>query len=149
MDKSKSLTMKFTPRKLILTTGLMVLATSLMATDSIATTAPELQPQTSACPAEFFGVKIHEDAKQCQPFDTELPASMVYFIGDTPDAIVAYYLALMPGLSLKGDHNGRVLLVNQAQNIRVVVSPDGEGAQVDVLVIASPPPESLAELHND
>lgn len=149
MDKSKSLTMKFTPRKLILTTSLMVLATSLMATDSIATTAPESQPQISACPGEFFAVKIHEDAKQCQPFDTELPASMVYFIGDTPDAIVAYYLALMPDLSLKGDHNGRVLLVNQAQNIRVVVSPDGEGAQVDVLVMASQAPESLAELNND
>ena len=93
--------MKFTPRKLILVTSLMVMASSLMATDSLATTAPQSQPQITSCPTEFFVVKIHEDARQCQPFDTEMPASMVYFIGDTPDAIVAYYLALMPDLSLK------------------------------------------------
>ena len=149
MYKSKRQTMKFTPRKLILVTSLMVMASSLMATDSLATTAPQSQPQITSCPTEFFVVKIHEDARQCQPFDTEMPASMVYFIGDTPDAIVAYYLALMPDLSLKGEHNERVLLVNDAQNVRVVVSPDGDGAQVDILVLGSEPPAPLASLTND
>ena len=59
--------MKFTPRKLILVTSLMVMASSLMATDSLATTAPQSQPQITSCPTEFFVVKIHEDARQCQP----------------------------------------------------------------------------------
>ena len=149
MYKSKRQTMKFTPRKLILVTSLMVMASSLVATDSMATTAPESQPQISSCPTEFFAVKIHGDARQCQPFDTEMPASMVYFIGDTPDAIVAYYLALMPDLSLKGEHNERVLLVNDAQNVRVVVSPDGDGAQVDILVLGAETPAPLASLTND
>lgn len=135
MDSFKRHAMKFTPRKLILTTGLMVLANALLATESAATTAPESQPTISSCPAEFFAVKVHEDAKQCQPFDTDMPASMVYFIGQTPDAIVAFYLALMPELSLKSSHNERVLMVNDKQNVRVVVSPDGEGAQVDILVL--------------
>ncbi len=141
--------MKFTPRKLILVTSLMVMASSLMATDSMATTPPESQPEISSCPAAFFAVKVHEDAKQCQPFDTDMPASMVYFIADTPDAIVAYYLALMPDLSLKGEHNQRVLLVNDAQNVRVVVSPDGEGAQVDILVLGKETPAPIASLSND
>lgn len=135
METYKRHTMKFTPRKLILTTGLIVLANSFVATESAATTAPETQPEITSCPADFFAVKVHEDAKQCQPFDTELPASMVYFIGQTPDAIVAYYLALMPELSLKSSYNERVLMVNDKQNVRVVVSPDGEGAQVDILVL--------------
>ncbi|GGF73685.1 hypothetical protein [Alteromonas lipolytica] len=141
--------MKFTPRKLILVTSLMVMASSFMATDSLATTAPVSQPQISTCPDDFFTVKIHEDAKQCQPFDTELPASLIYFIGQTPDAIVAYYLALMPDLSLKGEHNKRVLLVNTAQNVRVVVSPDGEGAQVDILVLPTKASDSLADITSE
>lgn len=141
--------MKLTPRKLILVTSLMVMASSFMAADSVATTAPESQPAISSCPADFFKVKVHEEAKQCQPFDTEIPASMVYFIGDTPDAIVAYYLALMPELSLKGEHNRRVLLLNDTQNIRVVVSPDGEGAQVDILVLETKEPVPLANLLQD
>ena len=148
MDKSTRHIMKFTPRKLILTTGLMVLATSFMATESGATIPAETQPVISACPDEFFTVKVHEEAKQCQPFDTEMPASMVYFISQSPDAIVAYYLALMPELSLKSSHNERVLLLNDKQNVRVVVSPDGEGAQVDILVLDTTQVSALADISN-
>ena len=94
------------------------------------------QPETSACPSEFYDVPMPKNAKQCQPFDADFPASMVFFIAASPDKIVANYLAEMPELALKGNHNNRVLMVNSKQNIRIIVSPDGEGAQVDILVLA-------------
>lgn len=113
-----------------------------------ATSAPEMQPQITSCPTQFHSVSIHENARQCQPFDAELPASLVYFVADTPDAIVAYYLALMPELGLKGEFNQRILLLNTQQNVRVVVSPDGEGAQVDILVLPEPASQ-LASFESD
>ena len=110
--------------------------TGLLAISSAnATTPPEMQPDITSCPTAFFAVSIHKDAKQCQRFDTDMPASLVYFVADTPQSLVAYYLELMPDLSLKGTFNQRVLLVNTQQDVRVVVSPDGDGAQVDILVL--------------
>jgi hypothetical protein len=112
--------------------GLSMMTLSMSAQ---ATSAPESQPKITSCPKSFYAVKIHEEARQCQRFDANMPASMVYFVNDSTDALVAFYLALMPNLHLKGEHNARILLSNDAGDVRVVVSPDGEGAQIDILVV--------------
>ncbi|MDC8832552.1 hypothetical protein [Alteromonas gilva] len=111
----------------------MSIATSLHAQ---ATTAPTMQPKMSTCPGQFHDVVVHEAAKQCQHFDIELPASLVYFVSTSPAALVSYYLTQMPELSRQDTPNERVLLLNPKQNVRIVVSPDDNGAQVDILVLS-------------
>ncbi|NVK57673.1 MAG: hypothetical protein HWE26_18880 [Alteromonadaceae bacterium] len=117
----------------------IVLAGIIVAIPSLsqATTAPEMQPEISQCPEQFHNVTIHKAAKLCQPFDVELPASLIYFVAVSPEAMINYYLTLMPELSRQSEHNQRVLLLDNTQNIRVVVSPDDNGAQVDILVLAN------------
>lgn len=116
--------------------GLSFICVGILSASTVAaTTAPLSQPEITRCPSTFHQVPIPKKAKQCQSFDAELPASLIYFIADSPDAIVANYLAELPELALKSHYNDRVLMVSEQQNVRIVVSPDGEGTQVDILVL--------------
>jgi hypothetical protein len=105
---------------------------------AIATSALSTQPQITTCPATFHQVVIHNEARQCQRFDTQLPASLIYFVAATPDAMLAYYLTTMPELDIKAKIHDRVLLVSTDESVRIVVSADGKGAQIDILVTAEP-----------
>lgn len=91
-------------------------------------------PKTMPCPANFHSVSIPDDARQCQLFDTELPATMVYFTPHDKASVIAYYQAAIAGLQERSTFNERTLLSAKGESIRIVVSPDGEGTQVDILV---------------
>lgn len=127
----------------------MKLLISLTAALSIAyNTAVEAEstpggPNATTCPEQFHGVKLHQDATQCQRFDTDFPVSLVYFVNDTPNSLVAFYLAHYPDLSAKKPINHRTLLVSKDGQRRVIVSPDNKGAQVDVLLMQDQKPPSI------
>lgn len=95
----------------------------------VCASAPELSP----CPSQFHSITLHTNAKLCQIFDSSTPASMIYHVNNTPRDVVAFFLAdrrLVKNASL---HN-RVLLMSADKSYRVIVSPDGAGSQVDILI---------------
>lgn len=95
----------------------------------------------STCPTVFHSIAVPVSAKQCQLFDTAVddsvfPASMVYFMADNKENVINFYQQAIPGLTVHSTFNQRTLLVAKNNAIRVVVSPDGNGTQVDILVTA-------------
>ncbi|RDV28984.1 hypothetical protein DXV75_00510 [Alteromonas aestuariivivens] len=92
------------------------------------------QPDVAPCPADFFSVTIPEQARQCQMFDVDVPASMVFYTPQDKSTVMAYYQSTLPALQVRSTFNERTLMAIGNQ-LRIVVSPDGNGSQVDILVM--------------
>ena len=107
---------------------------SVEATPSRADTA---KPRIASCPSEFQQVKIAQDARQCQAFDEPLTSVMVYHSPAAPEAMVNLYQTAHPALKTHVPVNGRTLLSSSDKTIRVIVSPDKTGSQVDILVTSN------------
>ena len=95
------------------------------------------KPSIVSCPSEFQQVKIAQDARQCQAFDEPLTSVMVYHSPATPEAMVNLYQTAHPALKTHIPVNGRTLLSSSDKTIRVIVSPDKTGSQVDILVTSN------------
>ena len=107
---------------------------SVEATLSRADTA---KPRIASCPSEFQQVKIAQDARQCQAFDEPLTSVMVYHSPAAPEAMVNLYQTAHPALKTHVPVNGRTLLSSSDKTVRVIVSPDKTGSQVDILVTSN------------
>ncbi|MDN4501747.1 hypothetical protein QX776_05010 [Alteromonadaceae bacterium BrNp21-10] len=86
------------------------------------------------CPATLHQAPVMPDAKFCQLFNEELPASLTYHApSDIPQA-ADYYLQQLgdpdSDVTVKGR---RVLQFSAGQKI-IVLSEDGNGTQVDMLI---------------
>lgn len=95
------------------------------------------QPDTVSCPSVFHSVSITNDATQCQQFETQVPAAMVYYTKQQPQDVIAFYQDGMSSLTMHPPINQRTLLTSDANHTRIVVSPDNAGSQVDILVTPS------------
>lgn len=115
-----------------LTTALALLSTSISAADAAS------MPDVSACSDAFHQIPLPDTASQCQLFDDELPASMVFFSAQSMADVIAYYKQSLPTLQQQEPVNDRVLLTSENRDIRIVVSPDPNGTQVDILVSRAP-----------
>ncbi|WP_414828331.1 hypothetical protein [Alteromonas sp. H39] len=118
-----------------------LLLTGAASADTLTVETTSTGPAAAACPVEFHSIVIPDSAKQCQLFDTAMdddviPASMVHFMADSKDQVISFYQQAIPGLTVHSTFNERTLLVANDNAIRVVVSPDGSGTQVDILVTA-------------
>lgn len=91
-------------------------------------------PEVSTCPNEFHSLAVHDEAKLCQIFDSTNPSSMVYHVKEAPDDAIAFFLQNQ-NLSMASSENNRTLIMNDSKTHRVIVSPDGNGSQIDILII--------------
>ncbi|WP_416306271.1 hypothetical protein [Neptunicella sp. SCSIO 80796] len=93
----------------------------------------------TGCPTDFFQTPLYPDARFCQTFNDKLPATLSYHANSGIDETADFYLQQLgnPGSDemLKGR---RVLQFEQGQKI-VVLSVDGQGTQIDILVKQSSP----------
>lgn len=121
---------------LVLLSGLVVASHALA--DTVTTNGSFNVPVTQSCPTFFFDVSLMTDARQCQQFDDSLPASLVYFTKHTPKDVIAYYQNAYPQFVKKSPVNHRTMLAAIDDSVRIVVSPDNMGTQVDVLIISKP-----------
>lgn len=124
-----------------------LLGSALVHADTIATEQEKVQktaqktetlgkPSTTPCPNEFHSIVLSSDATQCQQFESETPAAMVYHTALTPSQVVSFYKDRLPLFKTHPAINQRTLITSKERNTKIVVSPDNAGAQVDILVAA-------------
>ena len=90
-----------------------------------------------ACPTNFYQVKLPTNGKLCQVFAANLPASMIFFVPQLPEEVIAFYEKDTTTFSTTRQVKDRVLLQSEDKNTTLIISTDGSGTQVDVLVKAS------------
>jgi hypothetical protein len=88
----------------------------------------------AVCPTDFFALPIVNDAKFCQTFAAELPATLSYHANLAIDAAKAFYSEALGVPESDNMIKGRIVLVYQTGKQTVIISPDGQGSQVDILV---------------
>jgi hypothetical protein len=86
------------------------------------------------CPAEFMSMPLYPMARFCQVFADTPPASLSYHADTDIDHARAFYLELLGEAESEDMLAGRVLLQYQNGNKIIVISRDGQGAQVDILI---------------
>lgn len=91
---------------------------------------------TQACPAKFYDVKIPRSGKLCQVFATELPASMILFVAQQPEDLLSFYTNDTAQFGPSKLVKQRYVLHSKDQTSTVIISKDGDGSQIDILVVA-------------
>jgi len=94
---------------------------------------------SQSCPMSFNQVPIPESGKLCQIFAAEFPASMVLHVPQTPNSVVSFYQDSQLYSEVQAVKE-RFMLQTTDKNTTIIVSTDGEGSQVDILV--KRPPEN-------
>jgi hypothetical protein len=89
------------------------------------------------CPANFYDVQLPTNGKLCQVFAADLPASMIFFVPQLPEEVIAFYEQDTVTFSTTRQVKDRVLLQSEDKNTTLIISTDGSGTQVDVLVKSS------------
>lgn len=93
-------------------------------------------PSTVSCPSEFHSIVLSSDATQCQQFESEIPAAMVYHTAMSPSQVISFYKEQLPMFKTHPAVNQRTLITSKERHTKIVISPDNTGAQVDILVAA-------------
>lgn len=91
-------------------------------------------PATQACPEQFHQIPLYPEAKLCQPFADSLPASLIYHAKAKQHQVLNFYQQKQgtPG-GIKKQKNRVVLQYNQGKQV-IILSDDGNGTQVDILI---------------
>jgi hypothetical protein len=97
---------------------------------------PVSMPETRSptCPADFYTMPLYPNAKFCQLFAEELPASMSYFAISDQESAKAFYLDQLGQAEDEQMLKGRIVLQYGNGQQVVVISKDGQGSQIDILI---------------
>ncbi len=100
--------------------------------------AEELQTEanvsTQTCPQDFYTLPLYPNAKFCQLFAEELPASMSYFAISDQQTAKEFYLEQLGQAEDEEMFKGRIVLQYANGQKVLVISKDGQGSQIDILV---------------
>ncbi|MDF2178503.1 hypothetical protein P2G88_09580 [Aliiglaciecola sp. CAU 1673] len=86
----------------------------------------------SVCPSDFHQLPVMENASYCQLFDDKLPASLSYHANQSPQQALAFYQQLTD-ISVQTEKDRQVIR-HASGNWLLIISADGEGSQIDMLV---------------
>lgn len=93
---------------------------------------PETRSLT--CPADFYTLPLYPNAKFCQLFEQGLPASMSYFAISDQQSAKNFYINQLGQAEDEKMLNGRIVLQYSNGQKVVVISKDGQGSQIDILI---------------
>ncbi len=107
----------------------MVFATASMAEDQ-----QKSVYNAQACPADFYQLPIFPGAKLCQIFDGSVPASLIYHAAADPQTTQTFYQQQLGQADNITQLKGRIMMEYKDSDKIIVISKDGNGSQVDVLI---------------
>ena len=87
-----------------------------------------------SCPDDFFQLPLYPQARMCQIFAEELPASLIYHSNADQETTKAYYLESLGQAESEYTLQGRIVLQYKNGDHIIIISKDGDGTQVDILV---------------
>ncbi|MFT6898883.1 MAG: hypothetical protein ACJA13_003310 [Paraglaciecola sp.] len=127
-------------KKMRPTCKVMVLCSALIAWHVTAQpTGNDLSAPTAdnVCPELFYQLTLSGDARLCQIFADQLPASLSYHSDHSPAQTEAFYLAQITNPVKVNKVKDRTLIEYENRNKIIVISKDGSGSQIDILVTAN------------
>ena len=92
--------------------------------------------ETAKCPADFYQLPLYPEARLCMIFDDSLPASLTYHANATTGETQAFYQQHFGDSASWTEQKGRIKATSSDNNQTVIISVDGAGTQVDILVKA-------------
>ena len=96
-----------------------------------------LSNSTQPCPSTFGDVPLAPKASYCHIFNQSSPASMSFHAPATPEQTLTFYQQTMgEQIVTASKQAGRTLLI--LKQGRLIISLDGTGSQVDILIEANP-----------
>jgi len=122
------------PLKTLVLFALSLASISMLASANSAAPSTVYDIDTQNCPNAFYQVDLPENGKLCQVFAADLPASMIFFVPQAPADVLKYYQAKDKVFSVTKQVKDRVMLQSADKNTTLIISSDGNGTQVDVLV---------------
>ena len=90
--------------------------------------------ETAKCPAQFYQLPLYPEARLCMIFDDSLPASLTYHANATTGETQAFYQQHFGSNASWTEQKGRIKVVSADNNQTIIISVDGAGTQVDILV---------------
>ena len=87
-----------------------------------------------SCPNDFFQLPLYPQARMCQIFADELPASLVYHSNADKETTKAYYVQSLGQAESENTLKGRIVLQYNNGDHIIIISEDGNGSQVDILI---------------
>lgn len=122
--------MKFLAKNIVLSaTALIVFSTSALAEQTDAESM-----NTQICPTNFHDLPLFPDAKMCQIFGQSLPATMTYHATTDQQTTQDFYTEALGEADSISMLKGRIQLEYDGANKIIMISQDGAGTQIDVLV---------------
>ncbi|MDT0596004.1 hypothetical protein [Glaciecola petra] len=95
-----------------------------------------MQIEAQACPESFYDISLPSGGKLCQVFAADFPASMIFFVPTSPEEVVNFYKNDSTQFTNSKQVKDRFMLQTSDKNTTLIISADGEGSQVDVLIKA-------------
>ncbi|MFA3792627.1 hypothetical protein AB6T38_16075 [Aliiglaciecola sp. SL4] len=92
------------------------------------------QMTSQACPQEFYSLPLFPDPKMCQVFAPELPASLTYHASTDQQSALGFYTEKLGQADHVKTLKGRIMMQYDDAKKIIILSKDGAGTQVDVLV---------------
>jgi hypothetical protein len=102
------------------------------AEDEVSVAANNIDMQS--CPNDFFQLPLYPQARMCQIFADELPASLVYHSDADQETTKAYYVESLGQAETENTLKGRIVLQYNNGDHIIIISEDGNGSQVDILI---------------
>lgn len=89
---------------------------------------------SNTCPDNFQALPLYPQARLCHVFSDTLPATISYHANATLAQVSDFYLQQLGANTQTSTQKGRKVLVSGDLSKTVIISSDGAGTQVDILV---------------
>ena len=121
--------------KSLLLFSMATLAFTSQASDETVESAGSFAGET--CPQDFYSLPLFPQASMCQVFAEALPASMTYHARAGQEATRDFYQSQLGDADNEQTAKGRIVLQYQGGEQIIIISEDGQGTQVDILIKAA------------